>query len=311
VHGGMDFSGPAVVDDHVLAKLDAYVPLAPLHQPHNLKPIRVIRRYRPDLPQVASFDTAFHRTQPEIAQLFALPYDYAQRGVRRYGFHGLSYAYVASVLPKRAPGLAGGKMIVAHLGSGASLCAMVDGRSVSSTMGFSALDGLPMGTRCGALDPAVIFYMMREQNLDAAAVENLLYTKAGLLGVSGLSNDMRALREAAAGGHEGARRAIDLFVYRICREMGALTAVMGGLDGVVFTAGIGENDPATRAEVLRGMAWAGLRLDEAANAAGGPRLSLAGGPQAWVIPTDEELMIARETAGLLGGAPTVAETRHR
>ena len=301
VHGGMDFSGPALIDDAVLAKLDKYVALAPLHQPHNLKPIRFIRRHRPDLPQVASFDTAFHRTQPEIAQLFALPYEYAERGVRRYGFHGLSYAYIASVLGEHAPALEKGRVIVAHLGSGASLCAMVNGRSVSSTMGFSALDGLPMGTRCGALDPAVVFYMMREDKLDAAAVEKLLYTKAGLLGVSGLSNDMRALREAAAGGHEGARRAIDLFIYRICREMGALTAVMGGLDGIVFTAGIGENDPATRAEVLRGMAWAGLRIDEDANAAGGPLLTLAGGPQAWVIPTDEELMIARETAGLLAG----------
>jgi acetate kinase len=299
VHGGRDFSGPALIDDAVLAKLEAYVPLAPLHQPHNLKPIRIVRRHRPDLPQVASFDTAFHQTQPEIAQLFALPYAYAERGVRRYGFHGLSYAYVASVLGQCAPGLEKGKAIVAHLGSGASLCAMVNGRSVSSTMGFSALDGLPMGTRCGSLDPAVVFYLMREDKLDPAAVEKLLYNKSGLLGVSGLSNDMRALREAAAGGHERARLAIDLFVYRIRREMGALTAVMGGLDGIVFTAGIGENDPATRAEVLRGMEWAGLKIDEGANRAGGPLLTLAGGPQAWVVPTDEELMIARETAALL------------
>ncbi len=292
VHGGADYATPVRIDDAVLAALERLVPLAPLHQPHNLAPIRILRRLSPDLPQVACFDTAFHRGQPEVAQLFALPAEITDRGVRRYGFHGLSYAFVAGQLPACAPALAEGRVVVAHLGSGASLCALAGGRSIATTMGFSALDGLPMGTRCGSLDPGVVFYLMREMGLDVATAERLLYTRSGLLGVSGLSHDMRVLRAHAAEDRR-ARTAIDLFVYRIGRELGSLVAALGGIDGLVFTGGIGENDSATRAEVLRGAAWAGFRLDEAANAAGAARITAGPGPQAYVIPTDEEAMIAR------------------
>ena len=264
VHGGEAYRGPVLVDDAVLETLDTLVPLAPLHQPHNLEPIRIIRRRLPGMPQVACFDTAFHRGQPEIAQMFALPREMREQGVRRYGFHGLSYDYIASVLPTYDPGLATGRVIVAHLGNGASLCALKGGASVATTMGFSALDGLPMGTRCGALDPAVVFYMLRTMKLSPEEAERMLYAKSGLLGVSGLSNDMRVLRSKAAA-NEDAKRAIDLFVYRITREIGSLIAALGGLDGLIFTAGIGENDAATRAEVIGGLAWVGLRLDAAAN----------------------------------------------
>lgn len=292
VHGGTQYSAPVIVDQHVLHSLEQFIPLAPLHQPHNLEPIRILQRILPDLPQIACFDTAFHRRQPEIAQLYALPGAMTEKGVRRYGFHGLSYAYIASVMPGYDAELARGRVVVAHLGNGASLCALKDGESVASTMGFSALDGLPMGTRCGALDPAVVFYMLREMKLSAEEAERLLYTKAGLLGVSGISNDMRKLRSLASS-EPGAKLAIDLFVYRIGREIGSLVAALDGIDALVFTAGIGENDVATRAEVLRSAEWLGFELDEAANAAGGPRISRGSAPSAWVIPTDEELMIAR------------------
>lgn len=292
VHGGTQYSAPVIVDQHVLHSLEQFIPLAPLHQPHNLEPIRILQRILPDLPQIACFDTAFHRRQPEIAQLYALPGAMTEKGVRRYGFHGLSYAYIASVMPGYDAELARGRVVVAHLGNGASLCALKDGESVASTMGFSALDGLPMGTRCGALDPAVVFYMLREMKLSAEEAERLLYTKAGLLGVSGISNDMRKLRSLASS-EPGAKLAIDLFVYRIGREIGSLVAALGGIDALIFTAGIGENDVATRAEVLRSAGWLGFELDEAANAAGGPRISRGSAPSAWVIPTDEELMIAR------------------
>lgn len=305
VHGGTDHAAPVRIDDAVLAALERLVPLAPLHQPHNLAPIRILRRLFPDLPQVACFDTAFHRGQPEIAQLFALPAEITDRGVRRYGFHGLSYAFVAGRLGALAPALAAGRVVAAHLGSGASLCALAGGRSIATTMGFSALDGLPMGTRCGSLDPGVVFYLMREMRLGADEAERLLYTRSGLLGVSGLSNDMRVLRARAAEDRR-ARTAIDLFVYRIGRELGSLVAALGGIDGIVFTGGIGENDPATRAEVLRGAAWAGLQLDEAANAAGGPRITTGTGPQAYVIPTDEEAMIARGMSEVLDDARLTA-----
>ncbi|ACA16069.1 acetate kinase [Methylobacterium sp. 4-46] len=301
VHGGTAHSSPVRVDDAVLEALERLVPLAPLHQPHNLEPIRVVRRQFPDLPQVACFDTAFHRGQPEVAQLFALPAEISDRGVRRYGFHGLSYAFIAERLGAAFPVLAQGRVIAAHLGSGASLCALDRGRSVATTMGFSALDGLPMGTRCGSLDPGAVFYLLREMRLDADALERMLYTRSGLLGVSGLSNDMRTLR-ALAGTDRRARTAIDLFVYRIGRELGSLVAALGGIDGLVFTGGIGENDAATRAEVLRGAAWAGFRLDEAANAAGGPLITRGPGPQALVIPTDEETMIARGMRAVLDDA---------
>jgi acetate kinase len=298
VHGGEAFLRPILVDEAVIQALEALVPLAPLHQPHNLEPIRIVRRRLPGLPQVACFDTAFHHTQPEIARMFALPRELQERGVRRYGFHGLSYDYIASALKDYDPRLAEGRVIVAHLGNGASLCALKGGVSLATTMGFSALDGLPMGTRCGTIDAAVVFYMLREMRLSPEEAERVLYTKSGLLGVSGLSNDMRTLR-AQAGTNADARRAIDLFVYRITREIGSLVAALGGLDGLVFTAGIGENDVTTRAEVVAGLEWAGLALDEAANRAGGPRISAGPGPGVWVIPTNEEKVIARQTWSVL------------
>jgi acetate kinase len=231
--------------------------------------------------------------------MFALPREMRERGVKRYGFHGLSYDYISSVLKDYDPRLAEGRVIVAHLGNGASLCALDKGASIATTMGFSALDGLPMGTRCGAIDAGVVFFMLREMKLSPEEAERILYTKSGLLGVSGLSNDMRVLR-AKVETNADAKRAIDLFVYRITREVGSLIAALGGLDGLVFTGGIGENDVATRAEVIAGLAWAGLTLDEAANRTGGPRVSAGAGPTAWVIPTNEELVIARQTRSVLG-----------
>ena len=299
VHGGEAFANPVLVDDSVIQALEALVPLAPLHQPHNLEPIRIVRRRLPGMPQVACFDTAFHQGQSDIATLFALPREMRELGVRRYGFHGLSYDYIASVLKDYDSRLAEGRVIVAHLGNGASLCALQGGVSTATTMGFSALDGLPMGTRCGALDAGVVFFMLREMKLSPEAAERMLYTKSGLLGVSGLSNDMRVLRSKAAT-DENAKRAIDLFVYRVTREIGSLVAALGGIDGLVFTAGIGENDVATRAEVIAGLQWTGLNLDEAANRTGGPRISTGSGPTAWVIPTNEELVIARQTRSVLG-----------
>ncbi|MET0530160.1 MAG: acetate/propionate family kinase [Microvirga sp.] len=298
VHGGEAYSGPVLVDDAVIQSLETLVPLAPLHQPHNLEPIRIVRRRMPGMPQVACFDTAFHQTQSDIASLFALPRDIRERGVRRYGFHGLSYDYIASVLKDYDTHLAKGRVIVAHLGNGASLCALREGVSIATTMGFSALDGLPMGTRCGAVDAGVVFFMLREMKLSPEEAERVLYTKSGLLGVSGISNDMRVLRSKAATDGD-AKRAIDMFVYRITREIGSLAAALGGIDGIVFTAGIGENDVATRAEVIAGLAWMGLSLDEAANHAGGPRISIGSGPAAWVIPTNEEIVIARQTRSVL------------
>lgn len=299
VHGGEAFASPVLVDEVVIQKLEALVPLAPLHQPHNLEPIRIVRRRLPGMPQVACFDTAFHQTQPDIARMFALPREMRERGVKRYGFHGLSYDYISSVLKDYDPHLAEGRVIVAHLGNGASLCALRAGASIATTMGFSALDGLPMGTRCGAVDAGVVFFMLREMKLSPEEAERVLYTKSGLLGVSGLSNDMRVLRSKAETNSD-AKRAIDLFVYRITREIGSLVAALGGLDGLVFTGGIGENDVATRAEVIAGLAWAGLALDEAANRAGGPRISAGSGPRAWVIATNEELVIVRQTRSVLG-----------
>ncbi|WP_404291867.1 acetate/propionate family kinase [Microvirga sp. RSM25] len=303
VHGGAAFSSPVLVDESVLQSLEVLVPLAPLHQPHNLEPIRIVRRRLPGMPQVACFDTSFHQSQSDIATLFALPREMRERGVRRYGFHGLSYDYIASVLKHYDPRLAEGRVIVAHLGNGASLCALQGGVSIATTMGFSALDGLPMGTRCGAIDAGVVFFMLREMKLSPEAAERILYTESGLLGVSGLSNDMRVLRANAAANVDS-RRAIDLFVYRILREIGSLVAALGGIDGLIFTAGIGENDAATRAEVASGLAWAGLTLDERANSTGGPRISTGAGPDVWVIPTNEELVIARQTRSVLSAAQT-------
>ncbi|QFU14792.1 acetate/propionate family kinase [Microvirga thermotolerans] len=292
VHGGTAYAGPVLVNESVLQRLEKLEPLAPLHQPHNLEPIRILHRRAPEIPQVACFDTAFHRNQPEIAQLFALPREMTRKGVVRYGFHGLSYEYISSVLASYDPKLAEGRVVVAHLGNGASLCAMSRGASIASTMGFSALDGLPMGTRCGAVDPGVVFYMLRDMKLSTEEAERILYTKSGLLGVSGLSNDMRTLRQHAP--HDpDARRAIDLFVYRIAREVGSMVSALGGIDAIVFTAGIGENDRQTRADVLARLAWAGFEPDAAANDRNDARITQERGPAAWIIPTNEELVIAR------------------
>jgi len=295
-HGGLKYREPTLIDAKVLADLEELVPLVPLHQPHNLAPIRALGQLRPDLPQVACFDTAFHRTQPEVAQAFALPRAYAEKGVRRYGFHGLSYEYIASELPRYDPGAAAGRVVVAHLGNGSSLCALRNGRSVATTMGFSSLDGLPMGTRCGSLDPGVLLLFLDYLHMDARAIEAILYKESGLLGVSGISSDMR---ELLASTDPRAAEAIDLYVYRIGRELGSLAAALGGLDALVFTAGIGEHAAAIRARVCRDAAWLGVTLDEAASEAGGPRISQDGGTvSAWVVPTDEELMIARHTSRL-------------
>ena len=297
VHGGTEFAAPVRVDAAILDRLAAFVPLAPLHQPHNLLPIRVIAARQPDLPQVACFDTAFHRTAPPLAQAYALPPSITDRGVRRYGFHGLSYEYIASVLARHDARAAAGKTVVLHLGNGASMCALAGGKSVASTMGFTAVEGLPMGTRSGSLDPGVVLYLMQELKMDAKAIESLLYKESGLLGVSGVSSDMR---ELLASSEPRAKFAVDLFVYRIGRELGSLAAALGGLDAVVFTAGIGERAAAIREAVCRQAAWLGVELDAAANAAGGPRISVASSRvSAWVIPTNEELMIARHTHALV------------
>lgn len=291
VHGGTAFAAPVRIDGDVLARLERLVPLAPLHQPHNLALIKILLASDPDLPQVACFDTAFHRSQPMLAQSFALPPEYAEAGVRRYGFHGLSYEYIATVLPQFEPRAREGRVVVLHLGNGASMCAIQASHSAASTMGFTALDGLPMGTRCGAIDPGVLLYLMNERKMDARALERLLYHESGLLGVSGLSNDMRMLE---ASDSPRAQLAIDLFVYRIGRELGSLAAALGGLDAIVFTAGIGENSKTVRERVCRDAAWLGLEFDEQANAAGGPRINTESSRvSAWMIPTDEELMIAR------------------
>ena len=265
VHGGMNFAAPIRLDRTILAALSELIPLAPLHEPHNLAPIRTILDVAPHIPQVACFDTAFHRSQAPVAQSFALPRYLTEAGVRRYGFHGLSYEYLAGQLRTAWPELASGRVIIAHLGNGASLCAINAGRSVASTMGFTAVDGLMMGTRCGALDPGVLLYVMQEHRMDAAAIEDLIYRKSGLLGVSGISSDMRTLR---ASSDPRAGEAIALFVYRIVREIGSLTAALGGLDGIVFSGGIGENDAATRAELVDGCGWAGAMLDAERNAHG-------------------------------------------
>jgi acetate kinase len=297
VHGGPVYAAPVLVDAAVLSALAEFVPLAPLHQPHNLLPIRVLAERRPELPQVACFDTAFHSTAPPLAQAFALPPAITDRGVRRYGFHGLSYEYIASVLAQHDARAAGGRSIVLHLGNGASMCAMNGGKSVATTMGFTPLDGLPMGTRSGSLDPGVLLYLMQELKMNPNAIESLLYRESGLLGVSGVSSDMRELLES---GEPRAKFAIDLFVYRIGRELGSLTAALGGLDAIVFTAGIGERALVVREAICRLASWLGVELDPAANAVQGPRISTASScVAAWVIPTNEEMMIARHTQSLV------------
>ena len=299
VHGGLEYTQPVRLDRGVLTALEKFIPLAPLHQPHNLTPIRLILDRTPDLPQVACFDTSFHRTNPPISQRFAIPAELHDAGVQRYGFHGLSYEYVASVLPKYDEKAATGKTIVLHLGNGASMCALAGGKSIASTMGFTAVEGLPMGTRCGSIDPGVILYLMDERNMDARAIEKLIYNQSGLLGVSGVSSDMRTL---LASDDLRAKLAIDLYVYRIRREMGSLAAALGGLDAIVFTAGIGENSAEIRHRVVEDAAWLGPRLNQRANGKGGPCISTSRSRvSVWAIPTNEELMIARHARRLLGG----------
>ncbi len=302
VHGGTLCNGPVRIDAEVIDELTRLVPLAPLHQPHHLSAIAALAKLHPTLPQVACFDTSFHCTQPKVATTFALPRSLTDEGVKRYGFHGLSYEYIASVLPEVVgEAAAQGRVVVAHLGSGASMCAMKQRRSVATTMGFTALDGLPMSRRCGNLDPGVVLYLMQEKGMSASDVSDLLYQSSGLLGVSGISDDMRTLLESDK---PHAAEAVDLFVYRICRELGSLAAALGGLDTFVFTAGIGEHAPEIRRRVCEHASWLGLTLDQTANAAGGPRISASGSKaSAWVIPTDEDLMIARHTWRLIDRAP--------
>ena len=304
VHGGARYAGPTIVTPQVLEDLRQFVPLAPLHQPHNLAAIEAVFERLPGVPQVACFDTSFHRGQTAVAELVPLPLEIRRSGVQRYGFHGLSYEYIASVLPQVAPEIADGRVIVAHLGSGASLCAMKNRKSVDSTLGFTALDGLCMGTRPGALDPGVVLYLFQVLGLSAKEVETILYKKSGLLAISGISNDMRDLLDSS---DPAARLAVDYFVYRAAKEIGALAAVLGGIDGLVFTAGIGENSAEIRSRICEASAWLGIDLDRDANARKGPRISRPGSRvSAWVIPTNEELMIARHTGMLLGLVQTHA-----
>ena len=297
VHGGREFVKPVRVDQSIVAALEKYVPLAPLHQPHNLAPIKALLARAPELPQIACFDTSFHRSQPPVAQAFALPASITERGVLRYGFHGLSYEYIASVLPERAQRAAQGRTVVLHLGNGSSMCAMSAGRSVASTMGFTAADGLPMGTRCGNLDPGVVLYLIDSLGMDARAIEKLIYQESGLLGVSGISSDMRVL---LASDEPRAKAAIDLFIYRIGRELGSLVAALGGIDAIVFTAGIGENSAYLRERVCNDAGWLGVELDTAANARNDATVGASGSRVAViVIPTNEELMIARHARAVI------------
>ena len=306
-HGGLEFTRPTLIDAEVVTKLEQLVPLVPLHQPHNLAAVRGVRQLRPDLAQVACFDTAFHRTKPKVADRFGLPDEMFQRGARRWGFHGLSYESVAGQFRQIAPEISAGRVIVAHLGSGASLCAMKNGQSVDTTMGFSALDGLPMGTRCGNLDPGAILFLLR-QGWSVDRIEDLLYKKSGLLGISGVSNDVRVL---LASNCPLAAEAIEFFVYRIVREIGSLVAALGGLDALVFTAGIGENSPVIRQQVCQGLTWLGIAIDPEANQRGSTCISpQRQAPSVWVIPTDEEAVIASHTLALFRSARTRQASFH-
>jgi acetate kinase len=298
VHGGMQYASPVRITGELLAELETLIPLAPLHEPFSLAPIKAVMQLHPDLPQVACFDTAFHRTMPVVNQLFALPYAYFEDGVRRYGFHGLSYEYIASVLPEQAPQTARGRVVVAHLGNGCSACAMHDGRSVATTMGFTALDGLPMGTRCGDLDPGVVLYLLQQKQMSPDAISDLLYRHSGILGISGLSSDFRGL---LASDSPRARLAVELFCASVARHIASLAAAMGGLDGVVFTAGVGENAAPVRAAIAQACRWLGLELDAAANESrSATRISTSNSRvAAYVIKTDENRMIARHVRALV------------
>jgi len=304
VHGGPDYDRPVLVDGEVLARLEGYVALAPLHQPNNLAVIRSLLVFRPELAQVACFDTAFHRSHSAVVDHYAIPESYYREGVRRYGFHGLSYEYIAARLNEIAPDVAQGRVIVAHLGSGASMCALSGGRSIESTMGFTALDGLPMGTRSGQIDPGVLLYMLAEKGMSAEALGGLLYRESGLKGMSALSNDMRELE---ASSEPAALLAIEHFVYRIGLNAGLLAAALGGLDAFVFTAGIGENSAMIRSRVAEKLAWLGARCDPAANSAARLVISQSHSKVGlYVVPTDEELMIARHTLSLIAGRVSAA-----
>jgi acetate kinase len=302
VHGGPDYDRPILIDHGVVARLERFVALAPLHQPHNLAPIRSLLANSPGLPQVACFDTAFHRTHDAVADHYAIPHQLHAEGVRRYGFHGLSYEYIAKSLPQIAPDIAKGRVIVAHLGSGASMCALREGRSVESTMGFTALDGLPMGTRPGQIDPGVVLYLITEKGMSAPNVQSFLYRDCGLKGLSGVSNDMRELE---ASGDANAKLAIDYFVYRIGLNAGMLAAALQGLDAFIFTAGIGENSVSIRARVAELLGWLGVALDPAENARHARLISRSDSRvPVYVVPTDEELMIAQHTLSLLMNKPS-------
>ena len=298
VHGGLDYHEPLLIDDASLEALAGLIPLAPLHQPHNLEAIRALLKLRPELPQVACFDTAFHRSQPPLAQAFALPRAISAQGVRRYGFHGLSYEYIAHILPEYLGERADSRVVVAHLGNGASMCAMSQRKSTATTMGFTALDGLMMGTRCGNLDPGVLLYLIEQQGMDARSLSRLLYHQSGLLGVSGISQDMR---ELLASEQPAAKEAVDLFCYRIARELGSLAAALNGLDVLVFTGGIGEHAAPVREAICTQARWLGVEIDAAANSTDAARISAAGsGIAVLVLPTNEEWMIARHTARRIG-----------
>ena len=297
VHGGLHHSRPARVTPELLAELEALVPLAPLHEPHNLAPIKMAMTLNPGLPQVACFDTAFHRTAPEVEQAFALPYSFYEEGIRRYGFHGLSYEYIASVLPQHAPEIANGRIVVAHLGNGCSACAMRNRVSIATTMGFTALDGLPMGTRCGELDAGVVLHLIQQKKMSAEQLVDLLYRRSGMLGLSGISSDFR---ELLASEEPRARFAVDVFCYRVAGHIASLGAALGGLDGIVFTAGVGENAAPVRSAICGACAWLGLELDEAANREHQERISKPKSRvAAYVIKTDENLMIARHARALV------------
>ena len=298
VHGGMYYSRPARVTPELIAELEALVPLAPLHEPHNLAPIQMAMRLNPELPQVACFDTAFHRTAPEVEQAFALPYAFFEEGIRRYGFHGISYEYIASVLPERAPEIANGRVVVAHLGNGCSACAMRERTSIATTMGFTALDGLPMGTRSGELDAGVVLHLIQQKGMSAEQLVDLLYRRSGMLGLSGISSDFR---ELLASDNPRARFAVEVFCYRVAGHIASLAAALGGLDGIVFTAGVGENAAPVRSAICRACAWLGLELDERANRENRERISTGNSRVgAYVIKTDENLMIARHARALVG-----------
>jgi acetate kinase len=305
-HGGAEFTGPAMITPQVVEKLERLIPLVPLHQPHNLAAVKAVTQLRPDLPQVACFDTSFHQGRAKVTERFGLPDELFKSGIRRWGFHGLSYQFIVKTIRQTMPELIGGRLIVAHLGSGASMCAIRDGKCVDTTMSFSALDGLPMGTRCGSLDPGVILFLLQSQTREQ--IEAMLYKKSGLLGISGVSNDVR---ELLASNNPLAAEAIEYFVYRAVREIGSLTAALGGLDALIFTAGIGENSPVIRSRTCERLGWLGLAVDASANERGRGCISPAGqSPSVWVIPTDEERIIAEGTLAVVrAAAPAVAAGR--